>query len=389
MDPAAPVDPAAAGGEPAGGSGGAAEVFAPPPWWLFRGTGIPPEAPVDWPPAPPWRQFTGTPTDEEPPDDRAESTRRLGAVAATLLEPDDLALVNAAAYLRRPVLVTGKPGSGKSSLAYLIARELGLGRVLKWPVTSRTTLRDGVYEYDAIGRAQAALASRVAEHGHGGAAGKAISLIRHDARQPREHDRRDLDVPPVSDFIRLGPLGTAMLPRTRPRVLLVDELDKGDFDLPNDLLNVFEDGSVVIPELVRLRSTTGTITVLTDDPGRSAVVEAGVIRCAEFPVVIITSNGEREFSPAFLRRCVRLTVREPDGDKLHALVRAHFGTDAQFTELVRRFELRRDQGAELAADQLLNAIHLAAAGALDDAPRSVDELLGAVWQTLAPGSWQR
>lgn len=367
-----------------------AHVPEPPAWWLFRGTGTPVVRPPAWPPAPPWRQFTGNPLDYDPPNDDAESARRLGAVAAALLEADDIALINAAIYLRRPILVSGKPGSGKSSLAYLIARELGLGRVLKWPVTSRTTLRDGVYEYDAIGRAQAALNNRAGyEYGFGGAAGKAINLIRSDAKKVRDSDRREVDPTPISDFIRLGPLGTAMLPRSRPRVLLIDELDKGDFDLPNDLLNAFEDGSVVIPELVRLRSQAGRVSVLSDDPDHSVTVESGVVTCAEFPIVVITSNGEREFSPAFLRRCVRLAAREPDGARLRALVRAHFGAADEFSDLLSRFETRRDQGDELAADQLLNAVHLAAAGALDDDIHAVDELLGAVWQSLAPGKRPR
>jgi len=364
-----------------------------PPWWLFEGTGIPLDAAVRdarWPEAPPWRRFPGIPSDDEPPDDEAEATRRLGEQAAVLLDRGDIGLVNAALHLRRPLLVTGKPGSGKSSLAYLIARELGLGRVLKWPVTSRTTLRDGVYEYDAIGRAQAALHSRASLAGHGGTVAKSIARIRVDARTAgRETEiRADLAAPPISDFIRLGPLGTAMVGRRLPRVLLVDELDKGDFDLPNDLLNVFEDGSVVIPELVRLRAASESVTVLTDDPGHTAVVDSGVIRCAEFPIVIITSNGEREFSPAFLRRCVRLTVREPAGDRLNALVRSHFASAADFSDLVRRFEEQRDLGDDLAADQLLNAVHLAKAGALDD-PQGIDDLLGAVWQSLTPGARPR
>lgn len=366
--------------EPEGSSGA-----APPAWWLFRGTGEPAGRLPVWPPAPPWRQFNGTPLDYEPPSDTAESTRRLGAVAAALLEAEDIALINAAIYLRRPILVSGKPGSGKSSLAYLIARELNLGRVLKWPVTSRTTLRDGVYEYDAIGRAQAALNSRATyENAPGGVAGKAINLIRSDTKRVRDAERQEVDPTPISDFIRLGPLGTAMLPCSRPRVLLIDELDKGDFDLPNDLLNAFEDGSVVIPELVRLRSQAGRVNVLSDDPEISVTVDSGVITCAEFPIVVITSNGEREFSPAFLRRCVRLAAREPDGDRLRALVRAHFGAEGDFSELVRRFETRRDQGDELAADQLLNAVFLASTGALDDDTRAVDDLLGSVWQSLAP-----
>ena len=73
------------------------------------------------------------------------------------MDPHELDMVNAALYLRRPLLVTGKPGTGKSSLAFRIARELGLGRVLRWPITSHVTLSSGLYGYDAIGRRTLAL----------------------------------------------------------------------------------------------------------------------------------------------------------------------------------------------------------------------------------------
>lgn len=186
--------------------------------------------------------------------------------------------------------MTGPPGIGKSTLAYLIARELGLGRVLQWSIVSRSTLRSGLYDYDAIGRAQtvAELAARTG--GDGTAA---------DGDGPGEGD------PPrasVGEFLTLGPLGTALLPYRRPRILLVDELDKGDIDLPNDLLHVLENGSFDIPELVRTGAQQ--VEVHTDDPQGRTVVQRGRVECAEFPIVVMTSNGEREFPAAFRRRCL-------------------------------------------------------------------------------------
>ncbi|WP_229904935.1 AAA family ATPase [Lentzea cavernae] len=156
-------------------------------------------------------------------------------------------MVNSSIHLRRPLLVTGAPGTGKSSLAYLIARELGLGPVLRWPVSSRTTLSQGLFLYDAIARVQAAA---------------------HEGE------------PDIGEFIHLGPLGTALLAADLPRVLLIDELDKGDIDLPNDLLNVFEEGEYEIPELVRYSKRQAEVTVLTHDRGHTATVHNGLVRAA-------------------------------------------------------------------------------------------------------------
>ncbi|MEU4525726.1 hypothetical protein AB0F52_44255 [Amycolatopsis sp. NPDC024027] len=129
----------------------------------------------------------------------------------------------------------------------------------------------------------------------------------------------------IGDYIRLGPLGTALLPFEKPRVLLIDELDKSDIDLPNDLLNVFKDGEYEIDELVRLDKQQPEVTVLTNDRGGSAVVKDGRVRPRAFPLVIITSNGERDFPRAFLRRCLRLEMRPPTSEQLGQMVAAQFG----------------------------------------------------------------
>ncbi|MPY63349.1 AAA family ATPase [Streptomyces spongiae] len=317
-------------------------------WYVFQGSGEPHDGIGQLPAPPPWRDFDGGPALTELPPLGSESTRRLGTRGAQALawRPEELELINAALYLRRPLLVTGDPGSGKSTLAHAIAHELGLGRVLHWPIVSRTTLRDGLYAYDAIARLQD------------------IQMAKEMGR-PYSED--------IGGYLRLGPLGTALLPYDRPRVLLVDELDKSDIDLPNDLLNALEEGEFAIPELQRIARKQPTAEVLTDDDGR-AEVTGGKLRCKAFPVVVLTSNGERDFPAPLLRRCVHLDLPSPKNDqwgagRLTAMVRAHFGDqDVEHHERLIQHFLQSSPGSLRAADQLLNAIYLTQEAVRDSQP---------------------
>ena len=318
-------------------------------WRIYRATPLPHDDIAKLPPAPPWRQFGGAPALDRGPTDWVEPPAMAARARAYQADDSTIELVNAALYLRRPLLVSGKPGTGKSTLARSIAHELRLGPVLNWPVTSRSTLRDGLYRYDAIGRLQ-------------------------DAGRSPGQDTATLE-PAIGRYLTLGPLGTALLPWRHPRVLLIDELDKSDIDLPNDLLHVFEEGTFEIPELARLPAEADVVDVRTAD-GQPVPIRRGDVRCLAFPIVVITSNGEREFPPAFKRRCIRVDITPPKEEALLRIVESLLGVEAldDSGALIRDFVERREHG-DVATDQLLNAIYLVTSGATP--PESTRERLNA------------
>ncbi|TYK53127.1 AAA family ATPase [Actinomadura decatromicini] len=296
-------------------------------WRIFRGVGKPHDDYARLPPPLDWRAFDGGPVLAGGLPEWREIDERRARAFQTV--PETLDLVNAALYLRRPLLVTGNPGVGKSTLALAIAYELGLGPVLRWPITSRTTLKDGLYTYDPISR-----------------------LYDIELKEPGA----DND---IGRYLTLGPLGTALLPRTRPRVLLVDEIDKSDIDLPNDLLTILEEGEYRIPELVRIAHDRPEIDVATADGVGRVPVRGGLVRCNAFPVIVLTSNAEREFPAAFRRRCVPLRIDPPSRSHLAEIVRARLGAEMshESEDLLQQFVERQRRG-ELATDQLLNAVYL-------------------------------
>ncbi|WP_405447178.1 MoxR family ATPase [Streptomyces achromogenes] len=334
-----------------------------PLWPVYTGTNEPHDGIAELPAPPPWRDFDGGPVLPAPDaaaDTAAHSPDRTHRAETYQATEETVELVNAALYLRRPLLVTGPPGTGKSSLVYAVARELRLGPVLRWNITSRSTLHDGLYQYDPLSRLYAARqeAARPGRTGGTGGTGGAGGT---------DGAGGAVDGSGIEHHLRLGPLGTALLPYDRPRALLIDEIDKSDLDLPNDLLNVLEEGQYEIPELVRASRLTpdGVAEVLADGTDERVPVVRGRVRCRAFPFVVLTSNGEREFPPAFLRRCVTLHLRQPDDRHLAEIVRAHLGEpDAYARTLIERF-LSRSGAGDLATDQLLNAIYLARSAGLD------------------------
>jgi MoxR-like ATPase len=329
---------------------------SPDDWKLFQGDNREPHDAIDkhLPDAPPWRPFG------KDPDAVVNRRKRRGETFQA--QPAEIEMVNAALYLRRPLLITGNPGTGKSSLAYAVAHELMLGEVLYWPITTRTTLKDGLYTYDAIGRLQE---------------------VKQEVKAAGSEGDYVEDPQKIADYITLGALGTALLESPRPRVLIIDEIDKSDIDLPNDLLTIFEEGRFEIPELARLENDNDAEessepiavrirTAYTDEnestyADRKVTIRGGRITCQEFPLVILTSNGERDFPPAFLRRCLRLNMRDPGRSQLEKIIKAHLKncdfSDSQVDELITQFIQRRDKGInqgkeQLSTDQLLNALFM-------------------------------
>ena len=204
---------------------------------------------------------------------------------------DDLAIaVNSAVTLQRPLLVKGEPGTGKTELARQVAGALEMP-LIEWHVKSTTKAQQGLYEYDAVSR-----------------------LRDSQLGEARVHD--------VSNYIRRGKLWQAFTAPARV-VLLIDEIDKADIEFPNDLLQ----------ELDRMEFH---------------VYETGeTVRALHRPVVIITSNNEKELPDAFLRRCFFHYIRFPDADVLAAIVRVHFPDIKPAlltTALTQFFEIRETPG---------------------------------------------
>ncbi|QQS48747.1 MAG: MoxR family ATPase [Acidobacteriota bacterium] len=321
-------------------------------WWIYRCTGEPHDGIRNLPDPPPWRKPVNPgPVDEGGHETGDEESNNPDRGRNYLATDDQKRLVNMALYLRRPLLITGKPGTGKSSLAYSVAWELKLGPVLRWPITSRSTLADGLYRYDAIGRLQ-------------------------------ETELNKGEPVKIEKYLRLGPLGTALLPSRLPRVLLVDEIDKSDIDLPNDLLNIFEEGEYEIPELARY--SENEVKIRVHDSEDTVTIKEGKVQCCAFPFVILTSNGEREFPPPLLRRCLQLEIDPPNEKVLETIIRNHLKDKLteEALQLIPKFLERRRTKGHLSNDQLLNAVFMVsqATGLID----SIDDLEEKLYRTLGP-----
>lgn len=229
---------------------------------------------------------------------------------------DDLTVaVNAAVTLERPLLVKGEPGTGKTELARQVADSLGL-KMIEWNIKSTTKAQQGLYEYDAVSR-----------------------LRDSQLGEEKVHD--------VSNYIKKGKLWQAFEADEKV-VLLIDEVDKADIEFPNDLLQ----------EL---------------DKMEFHVYETGeTIKARQRPIVIITSNNEKELPDAFLRRCFFHYIRFPDMDTMRKIVEVHHpGIKGELLTkaLTQFFEVRETSGLKKkpSTSEVLDWLKLLLAEDLDPA----------------------
>lgn len=213
---------------------------------------------------PSWMRYRG---DGSTPQGLAPETR--GERGRYLADTRLVTAVNTALTVGQPLLVTGEPGTGKTMLAWSIASELGLGTVLEFHTRSDNQARDVLYEFDY--------------------------LLRFYHAQTHDPRAEMLD-----SYIRWRALGEAIRANT-PRVVLIDEIDKAPRDFPNDLLDELDRMEFSVPELSQ------------------------TFHASERPVVLITSNSERQLPDPFLRRCIFHRLDFPSGERLQAILRERLG----------------------------------------------------------------
>ena len=260
------------------------------------------------------------------------SFRRFAGGTRYIADEGLMAVVNAAVALERPLLVKGEPGTGKTLLAHAVAESLGMP-LLTWHVKSTTKAVDGLYHYDVVQRL-------------------------NDSRFG------DSDVSDISGYIRPGVMWQAF-EAEEPVVLLIDEIDKADIEFPNDLLRELDEMAFHVPELDR------------------------TVRAAHRPIVLITSNAEKELPDAFLRRCVFHWIRFPERERMEAIVQVHHpDLDSRVLDIAldRFFLFRKTTGFRKApsTSELIDWLTVLVHAGLDpDQIQNEDPFLGVLFKQEA------
>jgi MoxR-like ATPase len=260
----------------------------------------------------PWRRRAG-----EEGVDNADSHQHPDHPANYRASGELVDAVNTAIAIGKPLLLTGNPGTGKSQLAERIAWEFNLGPVLRFEAQSLSEANDLFYRFDLLGHMAAAQRFKNAREGVAGASAPDIDELRSDTA--------------AENYVKIGPLGEAILrssphehhllfdavfrnegkaeqAEARASVVLIDEIDKAARDFPNDLLNGIERLEFSVREL-------GPERYVVNDTFR--------------PIVIITSNSERDLPPAFLRRCTFFHIQDPTEDELEQIIAQKFFPDSR------------------------------------------------------------
>ncbi|MGD1853681.1 MAG: AAA family ATPase [Leptolyngbyaceae cyanobacterium] len=257
-------------------------------------------------------------------------------------EPELVEIVNLAIYLGRPLLLKGEPGCGKTQLARSLAYELGLP-LESWYIKSTSRARDGLYIYDAVGRLRDA------------------QLASSDRLTASELQRAS--DPTV--YVRWGPLGRAFQNAQRT-VVLIDEIDKADIDFPNDLLLELDEQRFFVEEL-------------------EVAGAAREIRSIHSPIVLITSNDEKDLPDAFLRRCLFHYVQFPTAERLFEIVLAHLKAVSQevspdlanvatqrFCELRQKMQDQGTIGKKISTSELIDWVRVLNQHSTDEAIAMLD-----------------